>query len=60
MEMVIRKRIMMAARAMTPGKAPEPSEVCTKMTPSRGKVGMSMMMEPCQREMVPIYQEKVT
>ena len=58
MEKVIRKGITIAARAMTPGKAPGPLEVCAKMTPSRGKVGMSMMMELCQREMVPIYKRK--
>ena len=38
-----------AIKAMKPGKEAGPSKVCPKMISANGKVGISVMMELCQR-----------
>ena len=62
----------MAIKVMKPGKAAGPSEVCAGMISAIGDVGVSVMMELCQRVLdrkempdewetsvlVPIFKEK--
>ena len=38
-----------AIKVMKPGKAARPSEVCGEMISASGEVGVSVMMELCQR-----------
>ena len=46
---VTRKEMAMAIKVMKPGKAARPSEVCAEMISACGEVGVSVMVELCQR-----------
>ena len=46
---VTRKEMAMAIKVMKPGKAARPSEVCEEMISASGEVGVSVMVELCQR-----------
>ena len=44
-----REEIAIAIKVMKPGKAAGPSEVCVEMISASGEVGVSVMVELCQR-----------
>ena len=46
---VIREEMTIAIKVMKPGKAAGPSEVCAEMISASGEVGVSVMVELCQR-----------
>ena len=46
---VTQAEMAIAIKAMKPGKAPGPSEVCAEMISTSGEVGVSVMVELCQR-----------
>ena len=50
MEGPLKRLLSMAemVKAMKPGKAARPSEVCEKMTADSGKTGTSVMLQLCQ------------
>ena len=64
---------MIAVKAIKPGKAAGPFEVCAKVIPASGEVRITVMMEFCQRVfdgegmpferqtsvLVPIFRTKV-
>ena len=46
---VTREEMAIATKVMKLGKAAGPSEVCAEMISASGKVGVSVMVELCQR-----------
>ena len=46
---ITHKEIAIAIKAMKPGKAVGPYEVCAQMISARGEIGVSVMVELCQR-----------
>ena len=46
---VTREEMAIAIKVMKPKKAAEPSEVCAEMISASGEVGVSVMLELCQR-----------
>ena len=46
---VTRKKLAIAIKVMKPRKAVGPSEVCAEMISDDGEVGVSMMVDLCQR-----------
>ena len=46
---VTHKEIAIAMEMMKPGRAAGPSEVCAEMISANGEVGVSVMVELCQR-----------
>ena len=46
---VVHEERAIAIKVMKPGKAAGPSGVCTEMISASGEVGVSMMVELCQR-----------
>ena len=46
---VTREEIAIATKMIKPGKAAGPSEVCAEMICASGEVGVSVMVELCQR-----------
>ena len=43
------EEMAIAMKAMKPGKATGPSEVCAEMISASGEIGVSVMVELCQR-----------
>ena len=46
---VTHKKMAIAIKVIKPGKAVEPSEVCAEMISASKEVGVSVMVELCQR-----------
>ena len=46
---VTQEEMAIAIKVMKPGKAAGPSEVCAKMISASGELGVSVMVELCQR-----------
>ena len=48
-EKINREEMAVAIKAMKPGKTDRPSTVCTEIISTSEKVGISVMLELCQR-----------